>query len=646
MNYDKRLLVKPNRDGNQSNIFGYPFFFVFILLIFCADGVLSNEITLSWTRNQDPVDGYKVFSRLPDRNYDYQNPIMNLPASECSSEGCTVSVAVPDNSDVYFVVRAYLKNGVESQDSNETLYSGKPALPTELLLSWTPNQDAVAGYRVFRRTVDGQYDYHKPIAAIQSSGCTQDKCSALIPLETVQDCYFVVRAYSDSNMESQNSNEVFFDADQFTQGLLAGGTADQSGIMRGAVSGLSESLSKMSEVYTGKNITPSMEIATEDSDLLPAIEVFNRQYEHKEWLQIMWSEYVIANGEARVAMGDIDGDKKDEIIIGLGPDHDPSIPGGMFQILDDDYSHLAWGQIRWGDYNTENGESFPACGDIDGDGTDEIFLGLGEGGQGKVEVFYYSSGVVHHQGWVQVDWPEYNQYFGKTRPSCGDIDQDGKDEVVIGLGSDQSDSAMPAGMFQILDNDFSSLAWGEVDWPDYNLFNGETYPSCANLTGEGENLIVVGLGNGGEGRMEVFRFQDGAALHKDWVAIDWDVYNQTVGDTRPVCGDIDGDGKDEIIVGLASNPDDPQIPGGIFPILDDDYSHLAWSEVNWPEYNTGNGESFPTSGDTNADQTDEIIIGLGVRSAFAASGPSGDSPNAASASSEEEKKGGCFIGSF
>jgi hypothetical protein len=557
-------------------------------------------------------------------------------------KGCAVAVSVPDNSDVYFVVRAYLKSGVESQDSNETLYNGmKSTLPKEIVLSWTPNKDAVAGYRVFRRTIDGQYDYSKPIASIPSSGCTPEKCFSQIPIEPLQDCYFVVRAFSQSNVESRNSNEAFFDVDQFVKGLAA--ATGTSGVTRGSVSGLSESIPKPSETYTGKNITPDLEITSENRDLHPAVEVLNSRYEHQEWIRIMWTEYMLANGESRVAMGDIDGDQKDEMIIGLGPDHDPAIPGGMFQVLDDDYSHLAWGRISWEGYNTENGESFPACGDIDGDGVDEILIGLGEGGQGRVEVFQYRNGDVHHKDWIQVDWPEYNQYFGKTRPTCGDLDQDGKDEVVIGLGSNQTDPTMPAGLFQIMDHDFSSLAWGEVDWPDYNLFNGETYPSCADLKGEGKNHIVVGLGNGGEGRMEVFQYRNGAASHKDWVTIDWDAYNQTIGETRPVCGDIDGDGKDEIVVGLGPNMDDPQIPGGIFPILNHDYTHLAWSEINWPEYNAGNGESFPAIGDTNGDQTREIFVGLGIRSAFAAGGSGGETPSINAAA--EDNKSGCFINS-
>ena len=510
------------------------------------------------------------------------------------------------------------------------------ALSKEIEMSWTPNQDVVAGYRIYMRLPDGQYDYTRSAASLPSTDCTAEKCSVSVALDELQDCYFVVRAFSEANLESDNSNEVFFDAAQYRQALAGLPEKEEADIT--TTDTTTSNTGALSQTVASPVEDAATEASTQETQLHPTIEVFTPQYAHREWLQILWDDYVVANGEARLAMGDIDGDGRDEIVVGLGPDHDPAIPGGLFQVLDDDYSHLAWGQIQWGGYNIENGEGFPACGDVDGDGVDEILVGLGEGGQGKVEVFQYRSGKVQHTGWFQVDWPEYNQYFGKTKPACGDIDQDGKDEIVIGLGSDLSDPAMPAGLFQIKDDDFSELAWGELEWPDYNRFNGETYPSCANLEGRGSNNIIVGLGTGGEGRLEVFSFLNGAASHKDWITIDWPEYNQAAGATRPVCGDIDGDGMDEILVGLAPYANDATIPGGRLPILDNDYTHLAWTEISWPEYNSENGESFPASGDTDGDDTDEIVIGLGIRSAFAAD----QAPDASPGSTSDGNRV-CFI---
>ncbi len=125
-------------------------------------------------------------------------------------------------------------------------------------------------------------------------------------------------------------------------------------------------------------------------------------------ISVGWDEYNALNGEARIATGDIDGDKKEEIIIGLGPvEGNPSIPGGKFQILDDDFTSLGWGQIDWSSYNSINGESWPACGDIDGDGVDEILIGLGVDGDGRVEVFKFTNGRAVHASWIKVGWDDY-----------------------------------------------------------------------------------------------------------------------------------------------------------------------------------------------------------------------------------------------
>jgi hypothetical protein len=317
-------------------------------------------------------------------------------------------------------------------------------------------------------------------------------------------------------------------------------------------------------------------------------EAFLGDYSRKDWLRVGWSGYNTASGETRVVTGDIDGDGRDEMILGLGPvSGNSAVPGGWFELLDDDYSRLGWGRINWSSYNSTNGETWPACGDIDGDGSDEIIMGLGSGGSGWLEVFEYNAGTVSHRAWISVHWNAYGSADGETRPACGDLDGDGRDEIVVGLDSSGT------GWFEVLDDEtggYAHLAWPRVAWTGYNSANGETRPACGDLDGDGLDEIILGLGSGGGGWLEVFNWNAGSVLHEVWIKVNWSSYGSSVGETRPACGDLDGDGRDEIVVGLATGG------SGYMEVFDDastGYNHLAWPCVHWEDGNSANGETWP-----------------------------------------------------
>jgi len=320
--------------------------------------------------------------------------------------------------------------------------------------------------------------------------------------------------------------------------------------------------------------------------------VFAGNYSAAAWLRVGWDDYNSANGEARIATGDIDGDGRDEIVLGLAPVvGDPGIPGGWFQILDNDHKHLAWRRIQWGAYNTANGESWPACGDVDGDGIDEIIIGLGSypSNGGWFEVFDYSSGHVTHKAWKRVNWGAYNNASGETRPACGDVDGDGNDEIIIGLDGNGG------GWLEVFDDattGYAHVAWPRIQWSAYNTANGESWPACGDVDGDGEDEIIIGLGSypSNGGWFEVFDYSSGHVTHKAWKRVNWGEYNSQSGEARPACGDVDGDGTDEIIIGLDGNG------GGWLEVFDDaltGYAHVARPRIQWSTYNSANGESWP-----------------------------------------------------
>jgi hypothetical protein len=236
-----------------------------------------------------------------------------------------------------------------------------------------------------------------------------------------------------------------------------------------------------------------------------------------------------------------------------------------------------------------NGETWPACGDIDGDEKDEILIGLGKGGGGSVEIFDFVLGQVKHKEWLILDWADYNEINGETRPVCGDIDVDDKDEIIVGLGRCEYSEEIEGGRFAIIDDDYSVLGWGQVDWDDYNEINGETRPACGDVDFDSKDEIIIGLGQGGEGRIEICEYKFGKVFHKKWKQVSWRDYSLAVGETRPTCGNIDMDIKDEIIIGLGRGG------AGHVEIYDDvlnAFKTVAQVQVQKEGYTVENGETW------------------------------------------------------
>ncbi|MBF0623125.1 MAG: beta-propeller domain-containing protein [Magnetococcales bacterium] len=222
-------------------------------------------------------------------------------------------------------------------------------------------------------------------------------------------------------------------------------------------------------------------------------------------VRVKWSTYRDRNGETRPAWCDVDGDGADELILGLGPEGK-----GWIEVLDDashDHAHLRWLRIPWRNYNRNNGETFPACGDLDADGRDELVIGLGEGSNGwfylldDADSNYARMDTGRLKGWKRFGWRTYNRTGGGVRPAVGNLDQDPADEIVIATG------AGGKGYVQILDDsqaNYAHLKWKRPGSSNYQKNDDGIWPAVCDLDGDGAGELVLGLGQNGSGWLRVF----------------------------------------------------------------------------------------------------------------------------------------------
>jgi cyclophilin family peptidyl-prolyl cis-trans isomerase len=189
-------------------------------------------------------------------------------------------------------------------------------------------------------------------------------------------------------------------------------------------------------------------------------------------------------GGVTVASGDVNNDHLQDIITGAGPGGAPLVKvfnGANGQIIR---------QFNAFDPSFTGGV-FVAAGDVNGDGRADIIVGSGSGMAPRVRVFDGATGGTIY------DFMPYSRHFkGGVRVAVGDVDGDGKADIITGAG--------PGGSAQV--NVFSGKTGSLI--AAFNAFDtgfrGGVYVAAGDITGDGKADIVVGAGEGGTPTVEVF----------------------------------------------------------------------------------------------------------------------------------------------
>lgn len=299
-------------------------------------------------------------------------------------------------------------------------------------------------------------------------------------------------------------------------------------------------------------------------------------------------------------------DGLDEVVVGTGVGG-----GGRYRVIDNAAAGFAILELRtipFAPYNAANGSVFPSLGDVNNDGLDEVIVGTGTftSQGGWIEVRRDGYGRNDHLAWIRVPWTVYNAANGLVRVAAANIDGDPEAEIAFGLGSG---SAGFWGVFDDANHAYRFLGWLRAGTSAYQSANGEVRVAAGDLDGDGRDEIVLGFASGGAGRVEVRDDSVGRYATLAVLTLPSPSYNSTFGGTWPACGDVDGDGRAEAVIGVERGGD------GRFFVFDDrsaGFSSIGGGRMLWSLYDGQVGEARPAVGDFDGDRRGEVVLTTGT----------------------------------
>jgi FG-GAP-like repeat len=248
------------------------------------------------------------------------------------------------------------------------------------------------------------------------------------------------------------------------------------------------------------------------------------------------------------AIGDITGDGIPDIVVGYGSLYSPGFPGGVRALRRD-------GAILWDrtsiDFHVDGVPDpvigAPAIGDVDGDGANDVTWGSVDG---RIYLVNGSTGA------DKPGWPRFVRDSTFSSPALADIDGDGKPDIVIGTDAHKEQSPFntpDGGCLHVFRYDGTEV----VGFPRCLDQQVGSAPAIGDINGDGRPEIVVGTGRyWPNGTHQVYSFECDGSPTPGWpVATDGQVA------TAPALGDLDGDGIPEVVV-----TDDDSGPSGTFAV--------------------------------------------------------------------------------
>ena len=334
-------------------------------------------------------------------------------------------------------------------------------------------------------------------------------------------------------------------------------------------------------------------------------------------------------GAAVSTAGDLNSDGYDDVVVGT-PNHDGDHDdaGAAFVYLGGS-NGLTTNTADWMETGDQEDAHFGAAvstaGDVNGDGYADLIVGApdydgDQTGAGAVSVYLGSSTglTAGAAGWMESGDQE-DAHFGAAVSIAGDLNSDGYADVVVGT-PDYDDAQPDAGAAFVYYGSARGLTNGAAGWTvsgnQENAHLGAAVATAGDVNGDGHSDLVVGATGYAAGQTD----EGGAFVHHGspgglstapaWIETSGDA-GVVLGWSVATAGDVNGDGYDDVIVGVPRYDNDQPEEGIAFLYAggpDGPSANPAWTVRSNQAY-AWFGTTVGSAGDVNGDGYDDVIVG-------------------------------------
>ncbi|HEX5010646.1 MAG TPA: integrin alpha [Planctomycetota bacterium] len=317
--------------------------------------------------------------------------------------------------------------------------------------------------------------------------------------------------------------------------------------------------------------------------------------------------------------GDADGDRSGGEVAGAG---DIDLDGFSDLLAGahwNDFNAVHCGQIKccsgrdgsllyvfYGDGLSDRlGVSCNSGGDVDGDGLLDVLGGAyqGDSGAGYVRAYSGATGAILHT-WLGT---EFIGQFGVSVCGPGDLDGDGRGEIVVGARRMDSSGGLDAGRTFV----YRGGTWGVLyvwdgDSP-HDEFGHDT-ADAGDLDGDGAEEIAVAawlddLGGTDAGSVRLLAGATGVAVRTLVGEAPGDAFGWSVAG----CGDLDGDGVPDQVVGAPQADPAGDLSGRAYVVSGANGAFLFTFDGLAPA--DAFGYSVAGAGDVDVDGVPDLVVG-------------------------------------